>query len=354
MDPLTCGLQARPNMMTVTSDARNKNRQQRINGLAARNNWVFNSNIDPTVLACKSKFIQKLALLLLTSKRRYFPNIKQWLEKSSSRFMDFLSMISSRKSTDKGAPQAVAQNPKVQLPGLPLVVCAIGDFVSSELVCLDFSTAFWLENPNKQTAFGSSFSKRIFSPSMGPDRTACSLYVCRCGEEDEWGEEIYREANWPKIEAVENNAQVVNDNVDLRVYIGAKSQSATIANQLMISVNRYYVCAKCILCIIALPYNTSVDCNDGGRALSAAITVVEGSEKTVAEKAVKLGTVVKDATSALATTTEEKTAFWEPDPETRYNRPVTGTKEVDAADLRAEMLKQRNLQEIDGTARTKL
>jgi hypothetical protein len=74
------------------------------------------------------------------------------------------------------------------------------------------------------------------------------------------------------------------------------------------------------------------------RALSAAaITVVEGSEKT----AVKLGTVVKNATSALATTTEDKTAFWEPDPETRYYRPVTGTKEVDAADLRAQMLKQR-------------
>jgi hypothetical protein len=32
---------------------------------------------------------------------------------------------------------------------------------------------------------------------------------------------------------------------------------------------------------------------------------MEGSEKT----AVKLGTVVKDATSALATMTEEKTAF---------------------------------------------
>ncbi|GJM88369.1 hypothetical protein PR202_ga04424 [Eleusine coracana subsp. coracana] len=88
------------------------------------------------------------------------------------------------------------------------------------------------------------------------------------------------------------------------------------------------------------------------RALSAAITVVEGSGKTVVEKAVKLGTVAKDVASALATTTEEKTAFWEPDPETGYYRPVTGTKEVDAADLRAEMMKQRILQEIDGDART--
>ncbi|GJN14163.1 hypothetical protein PR202_gb00951 [Eleusine coracana subsp. coracana] len=87
------------------------------------------------------------------------------------------------------------------------------------------------------------------------------------------------------------------------------------------------------------------------RALSAAITVVEGSGKTVVEKAVKLGTVAKDVASALATTTEEKTAFWEPDPETGYYRPVTGTKEVDAADLRAEMMKQRILQEIDGDAR---
>ncbi|WVZ98193.1 hypothetical protein U9M48_043677 [Paspalum notatum var. saurae] len=81
------------------------------------------------------------------------------------------------------------------------------------------------------------------------------------------------------------------------------------------------------------------------RGLSAAITVAEESVKKVEEKAVKLGTVAKDITSAMATTTEEKTAFWEPDPETGYYRPVTGTKEVDAADLRAEMLKQRMLQD---------
>ncbi|CAD6334053.1 unnamed protein product [Miscanthus lutarioriparius] len=80
------------------------------------------------------------------------------------------------------------------------------------------------------------------------------------------------------------------------------------------------------------------------RELSAAITVAE-SLKKVEEKAVKLGTVAKDIASAMATTTEEKTAFWEPDPETGYYRPVTGTKEVDAADLRAEMLKQRMLQD---------
>jgi hypothetical protein len=55
--------------------------------------------------------------------------------------------------------------------------------------------------------------------------------------------------------------------------------------------------------------------------------------------------VAKDIASAMATTTEEKTAFWEPDPETGYYRPVTGTKEVDAADLRAEMLKRRILQD---------
>nr|CAB3461712.1 unnamed protein product [Digitaria exilis] len=65
------------------------------------------------------------------------------------------------------------------------------------------------------------------------------------------------------------------------------------------------------------------------RSLSAAVTVAEESAKKVGEKAVKLGT--------------EKTAFWEPDPDTGYYRPVTGTKEVDAADLRAEMLKQRML-----------
>jgi len=81
------------------------------------------------------------------------------------------------------------------------------------------------------------------------------------------------------------------------------------------------------------------------RGLSAAITVAEESLNKVEEKAVKLGTVAKDIASAMATTTEEKTAFWEPDPETGYYRPVTGTKEVDAADLRAEMLKQRMLQD---------
>ncbi|XP_015692987.1 protein SENESCENCE-ASSOCIATED GENE 21, mitochondrial-like [Oryza brachyantha] len=79
------------------------------------------------------------------------------------------------------------------------------------------------------------------------------------------------------------------------------------------------------------------------RGMSAAITTVEGSAKIIEDKAVKLGTVAKDVTTAMATTTEEKTAFWEPDPETGYYRPVTGTKEVDAADLRAEMIKQRML-----------
>lgn len=81
------------------------------------------------------------------------------------------------------------------------------------------------------------------------------------------------------------------------------------------------------------------------RGLSAAMTVAEDSVKKVEDKAVKLGTVAKDIASAMATTTEEKTAFWEPDPETGYYRPVTGTKEVDAADLRAEMLKRRILQD---------
>ena len=79
------------------------------------------------------------------------------------------------------------------------------------------------------------------------------------------------------------------------------------------------------------------------RGLSAAITAAEGSAKTIDDKAVKLGTAAKDVATATATTTEEKTAFWEPDPDTGYYRPVTGTKEVDAADLRAEMLKQRML-----------
>ncbi|KAG8085304.1 hypothetical protein GUJ93_ZPchr0010g9369 [Zizania palustris] len=80
-----------------------------------------------------------------------------------------------------------------------------------------------------------------------------------------------------------------------------------------------------------------------GGLSSAAITAAEGSTKIIEDKAVKLGTVAKDVAAAMATTTEEKTAFWEPDPETGYYRPVTGTKEVDAADLRAEMLKQRML-----------
>lgn len=75
------------------------------------------------------------------------------------------------------------------------------------------------------------------------------------------------------------------------------------------------------------------------------MTVAEGSSKKAEEKAVKLSTVAKDVATAMATTTEDKTAFWEPDPETGYYRPVTGTKEVDAADLRAEMLKQNVLQE---------
>jgi hypothetical protein len=79
------------------------------------------------------------------------------------------------------------------------------------------------------------------------------------------------------------------------------------------------------------------------RGLSAAITAAEGSAKTIDDKAVKLGTAAKDVATATATTTEEKTAFWEPDPDTGYYRPVTGTKELDAADLRAEMLKQRML-----------
>ncbi|KAF0927605.1 hypothetical protein E2562_034574, partial [Oryza meyeriana var. granulata] len=79
------------------------------------------------------------------------------------------------------------------------------------------------------------------------------------------------------------------------------------------------------------------------RGLSAAITTAEGSTKIIEDMAVKLGTVAKDIATAMATTTEKKTAFWEPDPETGYYRPVTGTKEVDAADLRAEMLKQRML-----------
>ncbi|KAK8457975.1 hypothetical protein SEVIR_3G279200v4 [Setaria viridis] len=78
---------------------------------------------------------------------------------------------------------------------------------------------------------------------------------------------------------------------------------------------------------------------------AAAVTVAEESTKKAGETAVKLGTVAKDIASAMATTTEEKTAFWEPDPETGFYRPVTGTKEVDAADLRAEMLKQRMLQD---------
>jgi hypothetical protein len=78
---------------------------------------------------------------------------------------------------------------------------------------------------------------------------------------------------------------------------------------------------------------------------SAAVTVAEDSAKKVGETAVKLGTVAKDIASAMATTTEEKTAFWEPDPDTGFYRPVTGTKVVDAVDLRAEMLKQRMLQD---------
>jgi hypothetical protein len=70
-----------------------------------------------------------------------------------------------------------------------------------------------------------------------------------------------------------------------------------------------------------------------------AIAAIEVSAKKVEEKAVKLGT------AATATTTEDKTAFWEPDPKTGDYRPVTGTKEVDPADMRAEMRKQKLLQQ---------
>nr|XP_051203869.1 late embryogenis abundant protein 2-like [Lolium perenne] len=73
------------------------------------------------------------------------------------------------------------------------------------------------------------------------------------------------------------------------------------------------------------------------RGISAAIAAIDVSAKKVEEKAVKLGA------TATATTTEDKTAFWEPDPKTGDYRPVTGTKEVDPADLRAEMRKQRLL-----------
>jgi hypothetical protein len=70
-----------------------------------------------------------------------------------------------------------------------------------------------------------------------------------------------------------------------------------------------------------------------------AIAAIEVSAKKVEEKAVKLGT------AATATTTEDKTAFWEPDPKTGDYRPVTGSKEVDPADMRAEMRKQKLLQQ---------
>ena len=73
------------------------------------------------------------------------------------------------------------------------------------------------------------------------------------------------------------------------------------------------------------------------RGISTAIAAIGVSAKKVEEKAVKLGT------AATAATTEDKTAFWEPDPKTGDYRPVTGNKEVDPADLRAAMLKQRLL-----------
>ncbi|CAM0955877.1 unnamed protein product [Alopecurus aequalis] len=75
------------------------------------------------------------------------------------------------------------------------------------------------------------------------------------------------------------------------------------------------------------------------RGISVAIAAIGVSAKKVEEKAVKL------VTAATATTTEDKTAFWEPDPETGDYRPVTGTKEVDPADLSAAMQKQRLLQQ---------
>ncbi|XP_044961086.1 late embryogenis abundant protein 2-like [Hordeum vulgare subsp. vulgare] len=75
------------------------------------------------------------------------------------------------------------------------------------------------------------------------------------------------------------------------------------------------------------------------RGFSAAITAIGVSSKKVEEKAVKLGT------AATEDTTEDKTAFWKPDPKTGDYRPVTGTKEVDPADLRAEMFKRRLLQQ---------
>ncbi|XP_020148518.1 late embryogenis abundant protein 2-like [Aegilops tauschii subsp. strangulata] len=75
------------------------------------------------------------------------------------------------------------------------------------------------------------------------------------------------------------------------------------------------------------------------RGFSAAITAIDVSVKKVEEKAVKLGM------AATEDTTEDKTAFWEPDPKTGDYRPVTGTKEVDPADLRAEVLKRRLLQQ---------
>ncbi|TVU40431.1 hypothetical protein EJB05_13896, partial [Eragrostis curvula] len=45
----------------------------------SRNDWLF-SDIDPTVEDCKRKFVREFKLLLHRAKKKYFPQIEEWLQ----------------------------------------------------------------------------------------------------------------------------------------------------------------------------------------------------------------------------------------------------------------------------------
>ncbi|EES02876.1 hypothetical protein BDA96_03G157700 [Sorghum bicolor] len=78
------------------------------------------------------------------------------------------------------------------------------------------------------------------------------------------------------------------------------------------------------------------------RGYSVAAAVVKGiSGRKAVEKVAKriMGKEVNTA-AAASVSAAEKTP-WVPDPVTGYYRPAGGTKEVDAAELRARLLTQR-------------
>jgi hypothetical protein len=43
-----------------------------------RNSWLFR-NIDPTVTGCKATFKKEMEMIILRSKKKYAPDMEQWL-----------------------------------------------------------------------------------------------------------------------------------------------------------------------------------------------------------------------------------------------------------------------------------